>query len=275
VIENYLHPDSPINGIAIVILALGGSVLLAWILHELVEQPYFAGRKKVSSATEKTVQAKSSRKIVLITSFCLLFIVYLAYKPPLSLFTFVRRHNGKPRIITLTDKPFRQTMLAQENNLGMITTYIKKSAIPNVRGGFVPFKLYMRLYDDKNKMISQSTFLAYQFIENRYHPFGFPPETNSKGRNYQVEYQLSEKSLADEIKILTTESNMISVYFVDKKVLMKNPKLLVSWTINKLKEPFTNPLFWQAMIYISPFLCVLLFYSFGDAFRKRLLRSPV
>ncbi len=84
---------------------------------------------------------------------------------------------------------------------------------------------------------------------------------DSKGKSFHIQYQLSEKSPSDEIKIVTNESSLNSVYFVDKIILIKNPQLLFRWIANKLSQPLAHSLFWLNLIYMVPFVDLLLFYQ--------------
>lgn len=274
-VSRFVTPNTSLNGLILTIFSFTGSIIFAWILYQLTEKPYFSFREKSKQNKIKVSEDKVSsekypvlsyRTGVVILTVIIGALLYVANKPPLSLFTQVSRHGGnlfwlsteEKRTISISDKPVNQPFTASENNLGMILMHIRNREVPGVTGGFVPFKLYIRLLNEKNEQISQSTYNAYQIIDSRYHPFGFPIQTNSKGRHYTVEYQVSEQSPSQIIELVTSESNLLSVYFTDKSSLLKNPQLLAIWMLDKLKEPLTNPMYWFIFFHIAPFLFFLI-----------------
>ncbi|OGG12683.1 hypothetical protein A3D77_04160 [Candidatus Gottesmanbacteria bacterium RIFCSPHIGHO2_02_FULL_39_11] len=275
-VSRFVSADTALNGVILAIFSFMGSITFALILYQLTERPYFLFREKSKQTEVKKEESNLYSQKYAILSFrvgvislliTILVLLYTANKPPVSLFTLSSRHGGNPvwlglnekDTVLITDQPTRQLFVASENNLGMIMMHIRNQEVPGVRGGFVPFKLNIRLKNENNGLISESSYNAYEIIDSRYHPFGFPIQINSKGKHYSLEYQLSEKSPSQIVQLVTNEANLLSVYFVDKKSLLKNPQLSAIWALEKLKEPFTNLLYWLSLIYISPFL----FYIVG------------
>ena len=265
-ITSYIHSTSSWDAVRIVVLSLALTFGLAYILYELTERTYFASTKKAVVLTQH-FPMKSHITTAIGFGLSILILLYFAYKAPVSFFTSVYRQGGSnvwsgnaQKSITLSDKLFQIPLVAQQNNLGMILTHVKNEHIAGMTTGFVPFLLIVRLRDEKLNLISESTYHAYEIIDDLYHPFGFPPIANSQGKKYTVEYQLSEKSLADEIKLITDEADLLTVYFIDKKSLVREPTQLFPWAINKVVEPLSNSMHWVTLAYVSPFL-VLLFWS--------------
>ena len=61
-------------------------------------------------------------------------------------------------------------------------------------------------------------------VENNFYPFGFPVQTDSKDKKYYIEYKIEPENSLDEVVITEKESQFISVYFLNKTDLIKNPK---------------------------------------------------
>jgi len=261
VVQRYIPVNFEIGALRMVILSFLGSLLLAYILRRLIERTYFSSRKQAGyqSVVIPVPDEVSKWRIKGFVIF-LLAVTYISYKPPLAFFTTVIRHTGavvNNQEITLSNQPYRQTLTAQENNLGMLTTHIKKTHIPGVEGGFVPFLLYIRLRDEHEQVIAESTYQAYQILDDPYLAFGFPLISDSKNKKYTVEYQLSETSPSEELKLVTNEANLLSVYFVNKHLLLRRPGLFIFWLFHKAIEPLTNLCYWITMVYIGPFIGLL------------------
>jgi len=276
-VQKYIQLDGPVESIEIIFLSLTGTLILAWLLNRLTERPYFVSREN------KTVLKKEKagpivltfRRTIALTA-VIFTILYLTYRPPVALFTFVYRHGGlnfwnifNEEEVVLTNKPYRQSITAKYDNMGILMSHIKKSRIPGMEGGFVPFRLTTRFFNENNQKISEAGYNAWEIADEAYFPFGFPVQVNSKDMNYNVEYQLSEQGYSEEIKLIKDPS--LSVYFIDKKRLLKDPKSLFFWGIHKFSEPFANPLFWLSAILVAPLFSILLFYQlrFSRMFLKR------
>ena len=263
VVQKFIPADSAISGTLMVLFAFSGTLLLAYILRLLIERAYFISRKPAEFQNEgKIIPTQIS--LWRTTGFiaCLFLVAYISFRPPLSFFTTVIRHVTSPETvnseITLSDQPYRQTFKARENNFGMATTHIKKTHVPGIEGGFVPFLLTIRLWGEQEQMISESTYQAYQILDDPYLAFGFPVISDAKNKKYTVEYELSEMSPSEELKLVTDEADFLSVYFINKKLLFENPGLLISWIMQKGSEPFTNPKLWLTAAHILPLLGLLL-----------------
>lgn len=276
-VQKYIHPDNLIESVKIILLALAGTLILAWLLHRFTERPYFVSRQNPSIKKEGGRESPSvlsfNRTIVLTVA--IFTVIYFTYRPPLALFTFVYQHGGldfrkifNEEAVTLTNEPFRQQFTARYENLGMFMNHLRKNQVPGIEGGFVPFRLTARLFSENNQEISEASYDAWEISDALYFPFGFPVQTDSKGENYNVEYQLSEKGISQEIKLIKSDPG-VSVYFVDKKSLIKNPKALFFWGIHKLGEPFINPMFWLTAILVTPFIFIMLFYQMKMLKQKR------
>ena len=122
----------------------------------------------------------------------------------------------------------------------MITAHLKgKNA-----SGQVWFRLY-----GKQGLISQTVYKAADIYEDRYHPFGFPIQENSKDKNYTLEFEFLADKEGGTVTLVDQEQKFLSVYF--------NPENKWRWLINKLTSPYTNPIYWLTLLYLAPLLIML------------------
>jgi hypothetical protein len=245
------------------------SLVFAYALYQLVEKPYFTGRKTKNSEAQPLPAKKHNfvifhRKYISITSILLLIVallLFLAYKPPLAVFTSAERLKltSKPLEI-IGGLPLQKAFTATENNLGMIQFHLRRSAIDGIPATeYVQSQLLVRLQNEQGQELAKSSYEVYQIIDSFYHPFGFPVQIDSKGKKYTIEYQLSKVSPTEELQLINTEGDLITVYFPDKKSLIKQPVAGAKWLIAKIVEPLGNPLFWVNGAYCLPFFGLLLF----------------
>lgn len=262
--EYWIHPDTGVSGILLTLVTFAGSILFSWILYQLTEKQYFHATKKKVSERPKSLRLPAWSP-ALAVSVSVFILLYSSYKPPLALFTWSTSHGSKPpfaawreQATPIEEQPLRQSFTAARDGLGMTLAHIRNQAVPGVSGGFVPSKLIMRLRNNQQQLLAESTYNAYEIIDSRYHPFGFPLQSATPGQRYTVEYQLSSVSPSTTVELVTSEQDIISVYFLDKHALFRQPKVLIDWAIQKLAEPLANPMFWITLFHIAPFLVLLI-----------------
>lgn len=248
-----------------------GSVMLAIFLHHMLEKPYSLIRKVPTSQIGRTFLNVSERKFsiqsfskpLLGISLAYLLLLYVAYKPPLSVFTTVQRVDspspfqalfGESTDVVRSD-PQKFSFQGLGQNLGMILLHVRNISIPDVADPMnTVVQFIVRLRDEKNHLISQHSYATSEIIDSYYHPFGFPVQGNSEELQYFLEYQLSRNSPSQRIELVTTEGKFLPVYFPDKTMLLKHPSVGVLWFIYKIAEPFQNPLLWVTFLFTFPFL---------------------
>ncbi|MFA7676126.1 MAG: acyltransferase [Candidatus Shapirobacteria bacterium] len=256
-----VQPNSILNSFVLILVVTIGSILLAWCLYHLIEAPYY-NLPKISINLEKNETIKvignKFKKTIFWFSLINFLILILAFKTPFSLFTYSFSHQTglsnlfKKNLLLTTDETLRYEFYGKEDNLGMITTNIK--SIKNIDQQNSSLKV--KLINSENKTISQSTFDINNMVENNFYPFGFPIQPDSKNKKYIIEYKIEPRNSLDKIEISEKENQFISVYFLNKIDLIKNPRIFVWWFLNKTREPFLNKFFW---IYLTLTLPLILF----------------
>jgi len=230
------------SSLGLVLISLVGSIGLAWCLYHLIEAPYYR-LPKVNLNWEKEKNKKEIEKrfykTIGIFGGVMFLGLIIAFRPPISLFTYFYPHKSRE-------------FVAEENNLGMITMDIKPIKKTDEQSNLI-----IKLINNE-KTISTSKFDINSMVESKYYPFGFPIQTNSKGQNYKIDYNVEPKISKNSVEINNEESTLNSVYFVDKKEL-KNPKTLIKWVGLKAREPLLNPFFWVGFVGMLPWFLVLLF----------------
>ena len=217
-----IRPTNFLTNLALIIVSLTTTLGLSIILYYLAEKPYFISQK-LANAHTVTGYAKPLLGLILIT----LLLLDRAFRPPLAFFTEFAR-----------EKKFDFT--AKDNNLGMITAHLKGE---NASG-----QAWFRLYG-KQGLISQTVYKAADIYEDRYHPFGFPIQENSKDKSYTLEFEFLADKDGGTVKLVDQEQKFLSVYF--------NPENKWRWLINKLTSPYTNPIYWLTLLYLAPLLIML------------------
>lgn len=260
--QNFISQNTPFIRLALTILVFIISIALSWILHYLLERPYFIYRsaKKAETRTVISTQKYTGSKTMIAAFLLLIILLYFAYKPPLSLFTFSKRYGVRTylpthRYISLSSAVTEKKFVARHNNLGMIQFHIRNR--PTDIKGYEEAQLLVRLKNEENQILGTSSYELSQIIDSRYHPFGFPLQEVSKDRIYTIEYQLTDDVLAQDIQLNSSEGDFITVYFIDKKELLKQPRVALIWILSKITEPAANPSFWWNMIWITPFILLV------------------
>lgn len=280
------HSQSVPTEIIVSILIFTGSFFLAFILYYVLEKPYsllkknttaksFPNKSQGSKMTSKEAQ-KNYFYATSGISVCIAIFLYIAYKPPVSLFTIINREKP-PSVLRalkgelvekLSNTPKRISFIGYQDNLGMILMHLRNRAVagvPDTQNSVV--QLTIRLKDEEDTTISEHIYPTSEIIDSYYHPFGFPLQ-NSYGKRYFLESYLSRRSPSQEIELVQTEGQIIPVYFPDKKVLSENRIKASEWFFSKISEPFGNPLFWITLFYSSPFLIGLFIVQLRSKYKN-------
>lgn len=260
-----IKPTSILNSFVLIFIVMVGSIFLAWCLYHIIEAPYYALPKISINFDDKenikTIKTKFNRTI-LFFGLVMFLILVLAFKTPFSLLTYTYPHeskslffliNGKKEVIVTSENSTKREFVAKENNLGTISTNIKSIKNKDNQNSV----LLIKLSDSNKKFISESRFDINTMVENNFYPFGFPLQSDSKNKKYIIEYKIEPENSLDGVIISEKENNFVSVYFLNKNNLIKNPKLFGWWFLNKIKEPFLSPLFWLYFCFVLPLILSL------------------
>ncbi len=261
--EKFISHDDPISAFVLTITVFALSLVLSWLIYHSFEAAYFRQRKTTATKKLNDIKVKerlfSPLRLVATFTITVFVLLYIAYKPPLAVFTIAQRFNmNQKQIENITGQPLQKKFTAKVNNLGMIQFHVRKkpiSGVPNTE--YVESNLAVRLRNEQGEEIAKSTYEVYQILDSSYHPFGFPVQLDSKGKEYTIEFELNKVSPTEEIQLVNTEGDFIVVYFPDKKTLFTKPIAGISWMLSKVIEPLTNPAFWLNLVYCAPFLVLL------------------
>jgi len=261
-----ISPNSIQNSFVLILTVVIGSIFLAWCLYHLIEAPYYK-LPKISINLDKSENVKIIKNkfkwTVFSFSLAMFLILILAFKTPFSLLTYVYPHQTKiplsfikntNEVVVTSKNNLTRDLTAKENNLGMISTNIKR--IENIDNE--NSTLLIKLFDANGKIISESRFDINTMVENNFYPFGFPVQSDSKNKKYYIEYKIEPENSLDEVVINEKENQFISVYFLNKTELLKNPERFIWWFLSKTREPFLSPLFWFYLLSVLPLLLGLM-----------------
>jgi len=259
------------------------SLILAKILFMLIEAPYFQLRKVKVIPHQAIGHSKpfplkpifaeyrpaATRWAIVGLTGVLLVMVYSGYKSLSAFFTLsvphselpIRFADANPIKLPLSAQTTRFEFIANEDNLGLITTSLKGVEVKNADGSSnassVPGELEIRLLNSNQNKLASTQYRVHEIGESRYHPFGFPIIPDSKGKKYYLEYQIVVEDPARGLAIEAGDAQFRTQYVVNKKDLMKNPAKFAGFVWNKLVEPFTKSSTLYVLIHIVPFLAVV------------------
>lgn len=251
------------------ILAMG---LLSMVLHYFLELPYFNKAKALVSSSTSTTQQSPNRIFLLTTTTTLaitLTLIWLAFRSPNSLASQAinHHHSEVAAIQPLNTTPLVLPFTATQNNLGMLTISVKSLENDELkkfglhRGDDTLGALVMRLTDEKGIQLGESHFELHQIFESRFHPFGFPVQTDSQGKKYTLTLFTTAPNQLQIVGMLNKGVSLRSIYFFDKKELLKNPLKLIQLLVTKILQPFTEKEVLVVIILITPLLAGLLLFG--------------
>lgn len=267
--------------LTVTMLSVLVSLLFSYVLFHIIEKPYF-DLKKVKITKHELITKKISAYSmfsrhdfylrVLPISFLIIITIFIANQPPLSMFSSVYGHRETPsplsyynregNTLILNEQPKFLSFTAPMNNLGMITMHIGSESVSDFKDyPSIEPNLILALLDENKQVLYETHYQTSEIYDNTYYPFGFPIQTYSKGKQYFLKLHLDRLDPSRKIKYINEGINFNSVYFMNKKDLIKSPSMFINWIIKKVSYPLKSPKYWTINAYVLPFIITLILFS--------------
>ncbi|MEI6327142.1 MAG: acyltransferase [Candidatus Roizmanbacteria bacterium] len=223
------------------VLTLG----LAKLLYELLEKPYFMSRRKLGEmatgspiimTNQQAISSKSSAILVAIY----IFLIGCGLQKEYSLTSVTHRETNAqyltrldtPSVSFLNTQRFVFEIHASDDNFGIFSLPIQHvgSVIKPVLGAEdMTHALRVTVEDPVNHLvISTNEYAGWRFgSESRAYPFGFPQQVTSKDKSYLVIFESLRPTPDDYTVISNPQTELLTVYQMDKSRFLKNPISLV------------------------------------------------
>ena len=259
-----------------VCLAILLSIGLAKLLYELLEKPYFQSRRK-STVPLVTQHAADFARPAMHKKFgAALLIIYIlligaGLQKEYSLTSVTHRETGTRFITPVTDKSvsFADSkelvfeINASDDNFGIFSfpiQYVGNKVKPMGNAKDMSHALRVTITDVASQAsISTNEYAGWRFgVEPHSYPFGFPQQTNSKGRAYLVRFESLRASPDDYTVISNPQTELFTVYQIDKSRLLRSPITLLTILWRKLSLIVTSNEFgWVILLNTIPLFILL------------------
>lgn len=216
------------------------------------------------------------KKIVFIILTILSFIII--YKSSINIFTNnskkdnfqfgnIKETNSLPSGIVdypiLKGNVITFAFKSNYNNLGIVELLINNNNRINKD------KIFFRLKESgKNQTLYEATYDTSIMDEGQVFPFGFPVQSNSKGKTYVVEIVSINGSKNDSVSISSKSNNFITKYIVDRRDVYKNPVGTFIFAFKKIQEisgyfniiDYLKIYLFSTIPFLLTFLSILIYY---------------
>ncbi len=235
------------------LIYVGLSIIISYILFRFVEFLYFAGKKKVIATTQASLQEKTestllkpkltSTTITLAITIIVFSLLYSGmYSPTLLIvrhqlsFSNLLIHNEKSLLEGSVTMPF----VSRYNDLSVVGFDMRYggsaglSRLENRKHAQLRFELLSQ----NNTVLFSSVRDAFEVEGSPRFQFGFPAITDSKNKNYKVKLVLLDGNKDDNVFLDTSPTSFISIYKTNRSEFMKNVLYIIA---NRIIFLITNP----------------------------------
>lgn len=267
---------STVQVVGYVISATLLSLGLAKLLYELLEKPYFESRRKsivpqVKQHAADFAGPRMHKKFGVALLIVYILLIGAGLQKEYSLTSVTHRETGNRFITPVNDKSvsFADSkelvfeIKATDDNFGIFSLpiqYIGNKTKPVGDVKDTSHALRVTVHDISTQtLISSNEYAGWRFgVEPRPYPFGFPQQKNSKGRAYLVRFESLRASPDDYTLISNPQTELLTVYQIDKSRLLRKPitSLTILW--RKLSLIVTSNEFgWVILLNTLPLFILL------------------
>ncbi len=271
-----------LNVVQIIIILLV-SVVISFVLYQLLEKPYFTKSKSNEQSTKQsitfpTVTKKTSYVIFAIILFYVLTI-FGTYQSNFNFFSKTYPNNAtffvngnkvsnQSYIYVKANNVVDMQFQSRENNLGILVMHIDHVSYKNIKDKSLILMFHIKEVGMKNWYATSS----YQLIDigdDLNHVFGFPVIASSMGKKYLVEFNLSSLSTPEYVRLDTSQKTIRSVYSLNKKQMFTHPISLLNFIFNKIENVASDTSAQLVLYLFLPFAFLSLFLLYTS--RKKLI----
>lgn len=262
--------------ISAILLSLG----LAKLLYELLEKPYFESRRKsivplVTHHVADFARTAMHEKFGVALLIVYVLLIGAGLQKEYSLTSVTHRETGTRFMTPVTDKSvsfadskeFVFEIKATEDNFGIFSLpiqYVGNKTKPVGDAIDTSHTLRVTVKDIASQTtISTNEYAGWRFgVVPRPYPFGFPQQKDSKGRAYLVRFESLRSSPNDYTVVSNPQTELLTVYQIDKSKLLRNPITLLIILWRKLTLIITSSEFvWVIIINVLPLYFLLKYLS--------------
>lgn len=240
------------------IFTLPTMAILSFMLHNLVEKTYFIQKKQASvsakppSELKKIITHPPTRTnfgwVTLGLIVFLLTTIWYGFKIPTSLSSITTNHriSELEKITYITQSPITLPFTAEHNQLGLLYLDVRRYTADEVANEAIPtgtnpdFSLLASIKDENGKVLTENSYALEHLSTTAFHAIGLPIQSESAKKNYLLQLQLSDADASQVVAVVNQNTPLRSVYLLDKKEVLKSPKLLFTVLKLKLTQPFTE-----------------------------------
>lgn len=277
IVNALFKPSTVITTFMFVLIIFVATIVLSYILHFLLEKPYFIRPKEVKKPVQQSIFAAKPAFIALtFLSLIYLFSVFSAYQSSFNFFSveypakqkFISPQLNNQQLLSMQTYPLINMQIqSDENNLGIIAMHIKHEIISKNTQNTLTFHIKE---EGAKEWYATTSYKLNTLGDSFNHPFGFPPIQNSKGKAYDVQLQLTSYDSPDYVFIDTSQNSIRTVYPVSKSQLIRHPSQFISFAQKRVLTVFSNKEAQMTFFLFTPFflLGLLLFLQRGLVSKK-------
>lgn len=242
------------------------SVAFSSILYLLLEKPYFKQAQSIKKAAFLTYQPNNYIPYLFSSlSLGILIISFFIFQSKVNFFTFNEPSNNSllyPKttntLISLNKYPTVTLQIkAIHNNLGIVFIHLIHNSKPYKT--FVPQHIEFKIRQkESTSWYATSEYTIKTNTEALPELFGFPPIVKSQGNTYIMSLSESVPKSSEYALLDDNYKSIGGIYMINKKNLLSNPQLLVSFIQNK----FVTVLYNYDALQIFQFSLPFIFFSF-------------
>lgn len=152
---------------------------------------------------------------------------------------------------------------AKENNLGIVA--VRFNTYDRINTDQVVF----RIKEEGNKdWYYQNSYKVDQFQPNELFTFGFPPQSNSKGKEYVFQIQSVKGYAGNAVAVSPLSPAFVVEYQIPKAYLLSSQKIFITFLFKKIVYSFSDINF--AMASLTYLIPLLLYFTWLIYFKKRM-----
>lgn len=262
---------SALQVLAYVTFAILISFGLAKLLYELLEKPYFVSRRQSANHVVSQQTVDFARPAMHIKFGAALLIIYIlligsGLQKEYSLTSVTHRETGTRFITPVTgrsvsfadSKELVFEIKTTEDNFGIFSLpiqYVGNKSKPIGDAKDMSHALRVTVHDVASQtLISSNEYAGWRFgAESHPYPFGFPQQKDSTDKAYLVRFESLRSSPNDYTVVSNPQTELLTVYQIDKSRLFRNPISLLTILWRKLLLIATSNEFgWVILLNLLP-----------------------
>ncbi len=261
------QPHSALTTTLYILATLAITISISSILYFLLEKPYFI-RKQIEKKVKLASYVQNPYVPMMVGGIGLGFLIvtFMVYQSNINFFTLnepykniITSSAGENQLISLQQHSAVTMLLtAKYNNFGVLSLNLIHKTIPKKK--FIQQRIEFRIKEKgADQWLSTSRYTISSKSETLPVSYGFPLIPNSIGKTYVVSLKQEVASSSEYVLLDAKDNTIKGVFFVDKKMLIKDPQKLFAFIENKLTTVIDNPEAQEVVQLSLPFILFTLY----------------